>query len=131
MFDIASLAIQESTVLHLTHPASGAALYADKAEKQPITVTVASTSSRAYQQAVRAMHSRRLKLGNKKLSLEQQRDESVELLATCCLDSANLVYNGKPVKTEDEFRSLLRDDKFSWLRSQIDDALGNVELFIA
>jgi len=122
MFDIASLAIQESTVLHLAHPVTGEKLFADKAEKQPITITVASTSSRAYRQVFSAMHARSLKRGNKKRTLDESRAESIELLAACCLDAANLVYKGKPVKT---------DDAFSWLRSQVDEALGNVELFIA
>lgn len=130
MFDIAALAIQESTVLQLKHPATGELLFADKDEKKPITVTVASTSSRAYKQAVKAMHERAQKRGKKALTLEQSRDESVALLAACCLDSSELIHNGDPVKSESDFRTLLADDQFSWLRGQIDEALGDVELFI-
>jgi hypothetical protein len=130
-FDIASLAIQESTVLHLTHPATGEKLYADKAEKNAITVTIASTSSRAYRQAVNAMHNRSLKRGNKKATAEQQKEEGIELLTSCCVSADNLVYNGAAVKTEADFRALLSDDKMSWVKNQIDETLGNVELFIA
>ena len=131
MFDIASLAIQESTVLHLTHPATGEKLYADKDGKEAITVTVASTSSRAYRSAVSAMHNRTLKRGNKKQSAEAQKEEGIELLTSCCVTSDNLVYNGAPVKTSADFRALLSDDKMSWVKSQVDETLGNVELFIA
>lgn len=131
MFDINSLAIQESTVLHLVHPATGEKLYADKAEKQAITITVASTSSRAYRQAVNAMHNRTIKRGGKRLTAEQQKDEGVELLVACCISSDNLTNAGTVVKTEAEFRALLSDDKMSWLKNQVDEALSNVENFIA
>lgn len=131
MFDIASLAIQESTVFNLTHPATGEKLFADKAEKQAITVTVASTSSRAYRTAVNAMHNRTLKRGSKKLTAEQQKEEGIELLVACCVSADNLVYNGSPVKSEADFRALLSDDKMSWVKNQIDETLGNIEVFIA
>lgn len=131
MFDINKLAIIESTVLHLTHPATGEKLFADKAEKQPITITVASTSSRAYRQAVNAMNNRGLKRGNKKPTAAEQKEEGVELLTACCVTSENLQFNGAHVKTEAEFRALLADDKMSWVKNQIDETLGNIELFIA
>lgn len=131
MFDINSLAIQESTVLHVTHPATGEKLFADKADKQAITITVASTSSKAYRSAVNAMHNRTIKRGNKKLTAEQQKEEGVELLVACCISSDNLTYNGASVKTEADFRALLSDDKMSWLKGQVDEALSNVENFIA
>lgn len=138
MFDINSLAIQESTVLHVAHPANGEKLYIDadgnmtldKTDK-PITITVASTSSKAYRGAVNAMHNRTIKRGNKKLTAEQQKEEGVELLVACCISAANLTYNGEKVKTEADFRDLLSDDKMSWLKAQVDEALSNVENFIA
>lgn len=129
-FDIASLGITESTVLHLLHPATEEKLYADKDQKEPITITVLSTASRAYRQAVNAMHNRTLKRGNKKASPDAQREEGIELLVSVCHSSENLVYEGRPVKTEADFRALLSDDKMSWIKTQVDECLGNVELFI-
>lgn len=129
-FDISSLSIQESTILHLVHPATEEKLYADKEQKKAVTITVASTSSRAYRQAVNAMQNRRIKRGNKKDTAEQQKEEGIELLVSCCISSDNLVYNGVPVKTDADFRALLSDDKMSWVKNQVDECLGNVELFI-
>lgn len=131
MFDINKLAIAESTVLHLAHPSTGEKLFADKAEKQPITITVASTSSRAYRQAVNAMTNRTLKRGNKKPNAAEQKEEGVELLTACCISSENLQFNGASVKTEADFRALLADDKMSWVKNQVDEALGDIERFIA
>lgn len=130
MFDAKSLSISESAIIHLTHPATGEKLYADEKQKQPVTVTVASTSSREYRLAVNAMHNRAIKRGNKKLTAEQQKEESVELLVACCLDSENLAVGGEAVKTDAGFRELLGDDALSWIKQQIDEALGTVELFI-
>lgn len=130
-FDISSLGIQESTVVQLIHPATDEKLFADKEHKKPITITVLSTSSREYRQAVNAMHNRSLKRGTKKATAEQQKEEGIELLVACCKSSENLVYNGAPVKDEADFRALLSDDKMSWIKSQVDNALGSVELFIA
>lgn len=136
-FDIASLSIQESTVLHLTHPANGEKLYVTKDGKMtlekttsPVTITVASTSSRAYRVAANAMTNRNIKRGGKKLTAEQNKEEGVELLTACCLSSENLVYAGAPVKTESDFRALLSDDGMSWVKNQVDETLGNVENFI-
>ncbi len=129
-FDISSLSIQESTVVHLLHPDTEEKLYADKDEKEPITITVASTASRQYRKAVAAMQNRRIQRGNKKETAERQKEEGIELLTACCISSENLKYKGDDVKTEADFRALLSDDGLSWVKSQVDEALGNVGLFI-
>lgn len=131
-FDISSLAIADSTILHLEHPATGNKLYADEdgAETLPVTITVASTASRAYRSAVSAMHNRTLKRGKKQLTAEQQKEEGIELLVSCCVASTNLPYHGNPVKTEADFRELLSDDSLSWIKQQVDACLGDTEAFI-
>jgi hypothetical protein len=138
MSDISDLSIQESTVLHLTHPANGEKLYIDRNDKftlektdKPVTITVLSTSSREYRIAVNAMHNRRLKRGKKQETAEQQKEEGVELLVAVCAGSENLKYKGNAVRDDADFRALLSDDKMSWIKSQVDETLGSVELFIA
>jgi hypothetical protein len=135
MFDVKSLAIKESTVLHLKNPFTDAPLFVnDKGEldelgKNPVTVTVASTGSRQYRVAVNAMINRGIKRGNKKLTAEEQKAEGIELLVACCLDSENLSYDGEPVKSDAQFRAMLADDSISFIKQQIDEALGTIELF--
>jgi hypothetical protein len=135
MFDVKSLAIKESTVLHLTNPFTEEKLYVnDKGEldtkgKNPVTVTIASTGSREYRLAVNAMINRGIKRGNKKLNAEEQKAEGIELLVACCLDSSNLSYDGEPVKTDAQFRAMLADDSISFIKAQIDEALGTLDLF--
>ncbi len=135
MFDVKSLAIKESTVLHLKNPFTEDPLFVnDKGEldakgKHPVTVTVASTGSREYRIAVNAMINRGIKRGNKKLNAEEQKAEGIELLVACCLDSENLTYEGQPVKSDATFRAMLGDDTISFIKQQIDEALGTIELF--
>jgi hypothetical protein len=135
MFDVKSLAIKESTVLHLKNPFDDTPLFVnDKGEldpkgKNPVTVTVASTGSREYRLAVNAMINRSIKRGNKKLNAEEQKAEGIELLVACCLDSENLSYDGEPVKTDSQFRAMLSDDSIGFIKAQIDEALGTIELF--
>lgn len=134
-FDIASLSVIESTVLHLTHPVDGSKLFADADKKEPITVTLASQSSREYREVVNTISNRRLKRERDAkgrapaTTLEQAQDESLEMLSALCLDST-IPYLGKVVKTNADFRALLGDSKMLWVRSQIDVAVGDLELFI-
>jgi hypothetical protein len=130
MFDVKSLAIRDTFVLHLKHPVTEDNLYADEAKKQPITITLSSTASKAYRKFVNAMHERAIKRGVKKQSAEEKRAEGVELLVAVCISSENLVYNKQPVQTEADFRALLSDDTVSWIKEQVDNALGDKELFI-
>lgn len=135
MFDLKSLAIKESAVVHLKNPFTDEPLFVnDKGEldelgKNPVTVTIASTGSRQYRLAINAMINRSNKRGNKKPSAEEQKQEGIELLVACCLDSENLSYDGEPVKSDSQFRAMLSDDTISFIKQQIDEALGTIELF--
>ena len=135
MFDVKALAIKESTVLSLVNPFTGATLFVNDAGElddlgtNPVTVTVASTGSRQYRLAVNAMINRGIKRGTKKLTAEEQKQEGIELLVACCLDSENLSYDGEPVKSDAQFRAMLGDDTISFIKQQIDEALGTIELF--
>jgi hypothetical protein len=129
MFDVKSLAIKDSTVIQLINPFTQEPLFADAEGKKPVTITVASQGSREYRLAVNAMINRDIKRGNKKKTAEESRAEGVELLVAICLDSENLMYDGEPVKSDAQFRALLSDDKLGFIKTQIDETLGNVESF--
>lgn len=135
MFDVKALAIKESTTIQLKNPFTDELLFVnDKGEldplgSNPVTVTLASTASRQYRLAVNAMVNRGIKRGNKKLTAEEQKAEGIELLVACCLDSENLSYAGDPVKSDAQFRAMLADDSISFIKSQIDEALGTIDLF--
>jgi hypothetical protein len=133
MNDISDLSIADSTTFQVTHPVTGENYFADKEDKLPVMITVASTASKPYRAAVSAMHNRsniRKRQGKKDLSAEEEKEEGVKLLTACFLGAENLFYKGNLIEDQSDFRELLADDKMSWLKLQVDQALGNIANFI-
>jgi hypothetical protein len=130
MFDLNTLAIKDSYELHLRDPRNDELLYADEDKTQPIKIVLHSTSSKAYRAAINAMQNRALKRGKKQASAEVMREEGVELLVACTQKGVNLMLNGNALDCPEAFRSVYSDDKFSWIKDQVDSALGDVSNFI-
>lgn len=134
MFDISTLALAPDYTLHLRHPVSGDKLYADKEETKPVEVLLFGTASKQYRNAVSAMQTRQLRRNAKKEkpSAEVMNDEAVDLLVACTSGVNNLAVDasGKVPTTAEDFRKLYADPKFSWLRAQVDEALGEVSNFL-
>jgi hypothetical protein len=65
-----------------------------------------------------------------KASAEVMREEAVELLVACSAGSKNLTLAGKEVSSEEDFRKLYSDSAYSWLREQVDAALGETANFL-
>lgn len=132
MFDISTLALSADHSLHLRHPVSGDKLYADKDEKEAVEVLLYGTASKQYRNAVSAMQTRQLRRNAKKEkpSADVMNEEAVELLVACSAGSKNLSLDGKAVTSADDFRKLYSDPRYSWLRAQVDEALGEVGNFL-
>lgn len=131
--DISDLSINDSTTFQVTHPVTGELYFADKEGKLPVKITVSSTASKPYRTAVNAMHNRglqRKRAGKKELTADEEREEGIKLLTACFLGAENLLYKGTLIEDQFDFRELLSDDKMSWLKVQVDQALGNIENFI-
>lgn len=132
MFDLSTLALKADYALHLRHPVSGDKLYADEEGTKAVEVLLYGTASKQYRNAVTAMQTRQLKRNQKKEkpNAEVLNEEAIELLVACSAGSNNLSMDGKPVSTQEDFRKLYADPRFSWLRSQVDEALGEVGNFL-
>lgn len=130
-FNLDSLALNDTTELHLRHPVTGEHLYADgDAKKEPVVSILYGTSSEQYRQAVTNMQNRALKRGKKPLTAEQMKAEAIELLVACSERINNLTYKGKPVDNSSAFRELYNDPKFSWLKDQHDETIGDISAFL-
>ena len=131
MFNLDNLSLADTTILHLKHPVSEELLYAKPDEKGgAVTITLHGTSSKEYRNAITAMQNRSLKRGKKQATAEQMREEGVELLVACSAKASNFSYTGKPVMDAETFRTLYSDAKFSWLKEQVDAALGDTGNFL-
>lgn len=130
MFNLSNLALADTTVLLLKHPVSEEILYSDTDKKKPASITIFGTSSKNYRAAITAMQNRSLKRGKKQATAEQLREEGVELLVACSERGANFEYKGKPLLDGTAFRELYSDPAFSWLKEQVDAALGDTGNFL-
>lgn len=130
MFNLDTLSLKDTVSLQLRHPVSEELLFADEAKTKPVEIELHGTSSKNYRSAITAMQNRSLKRGKKQASAETMREESIELLVACSAKAKNFSYCGKPVSDDEAFRTLYGDAKFSWLKEQVDAALGDNANFL-
>lgn len=132
MFDISKLSLKTTTTaVQLRHPVTDELLFADDEKSKPVTISVYGTASKEYRNAVSAMQNRQIKRGKKLASAEVIKEEGIELLVAVTDTSSNLEYNGKPVTTSAQFRDLYEDAAYSWLREQVDAAVGDTASFLS
>jgi hypothetical protein len=130
MFKLENLSMKDTVELQLRHPVSDELLFADEDKSAPVAIVLYGTSSKQYRNAITAMQNRSLKRGKKQVSAEVMREEGVELLVACSEKALNLSYKDAPVDHDDAFRELYSDPTFSWLKDQVDTALGDISNFL-
>lgn len=127
MFSLDSLALKDTTQLQLRHPVSDEPLFdGDKI----VGIELYGTSSKQYRNAITAMQNRQLRRGKKQVNAETLKEESVSLLVACSASGVNLTYQDAALDNEDAFRALYSDPKFSWVKDQVDAALGDPSNFL-
>lgn len=131
MFDLSTLTAKDEFELHLRNPSTDELLYADDEKTQPVKIVLYSTSSKEYRKALNAMQNRQMKRGKKQATAEVMREEGIELLVACSKGSLNLSIHDVPLADPGTFRDLYSDDNLSWVKDQVDTALGDVSNFIA
>jgi hypothetical protein len=128
MFRIDSLALTTDSVLvELRHPVTEELL---KDEGKAVGIWVYGTASEQYRNAVSAMQNRALKRQKGKATAEEMKEETIRLLVAVSEKGENLEYDGKPLKDAETFRSLYADPRFSWVKDQVDAAVGETANFL-
>lgn len=130
MFNLSTLALKDSVTLHLRHPATEELLYADAEQTKPVEIVLHGPASKPYRTAINAMQNRQLKRKGKQATAEGMREEGVELLVACSQRANNLGIDGEPLDNPEAFRKLYSKDEYSWVKTQVDEALGDVGNFI-
>lgn len=127
-FEITSLKLKDTTDLLLVHPVTGEELVDDKGEK--VVITLYGTSSKEYRNAITALANRNTARKNKVVKAEQAKLEIIELLVECTASMSGLEVQGKAPKTKDDFREIYSDDSLSWIKDQVDEAIGDRSNFL-
>ena len=130
-FNLNKRSTKDVFTLQFRDPETDELLYEDAEKKKPVTVDLYGPGSSVYRNSVIALQSRQLKRGEKQMTAELLREESVELLAASIAGSSgNIEYNGEVVKTKEQWIELLSDNSLEWLREQIATAQGDVTNFL-
>lgn len=129
-FNLKSLALKKDTFpLQLRNPVDDTPLADDEGNK--VIINVYGTASKEYRDAVRAMQNRQLKRGNKKATAAEIQEEGVELLVAVSESAENLELDGQPVSSPASFRTLYSNPEYSWVREQVDAAVGDIGNFLS
>ena len=129
--DLNALALKETTEYQLRHPVTDELLFADEAKTQPVIAHLYGQASKQHRTKLNALVNRDMKRDKRKATAETRSEEGVEMLVACSDRIENLTYKDQAVDNPAVFKALYEDAKFSWLRGQIDNAIGSVENFLA
>ena len=132
-FDISTLALKDTFTLKLKHPVTQELLLVDGDEDKPVAIELYGTASKQYRNAISAMQTRALRRNAKKEkpSADQIKEESVSLLVACSAGSKNLAVDGVVHAGDaDSFKTLYSDARYSWIKEQVDEALGDIGNFL-
>lgn len=123
---------KDTYVLQLKDAITGEPLFEDDKQQVPVTITLFGKSSMRYRNAVNAMQNRELRRRAKKDSAtaEQMQKESTDLLVACSATST-LELDGELVDNKAAFEKLYSNTELSWIRDQVDAALGDDSNFLA
>lgn len=126
-FDISSLKFKDTAEVVILHPLTEQELVDDKGEK--VIVTVYGKASKEFRNAASALSNRTL--SKSKQTEEQARAAIITFLTACTVGVSGLEVNGQPIKTKDEIRELYEDESLSWLREQVNVAIGDESNFLS
>lgn len=135
-FELNTLALSDEATVQLRHPVTDSPIFApvekgEDPESKPVQVTVKGTASAAYRKAVDIMMKKAAKRGKREATPEELREQSVEFLTALSVKIDNLTLDGEPVDNPDAFRKLYSDARYEWIRSQINEAVGDTSAFLS
>lgn len=138
-FNLSKRALVDTVEMQLTDPESGAYLFADEDEKEPVTITLYGRSSkqhRNYMAAQLRKNELEAAKSNKKKtkSLEELMDESAEFLSALSVSSAHLCFDheGKSIhpQTKEEFKKMYSTPNLAWIGDQVTNFVTELGNFV-
>lgn len=123
MFDISTLAANETAIIELSTPA-GDPLTTDAGE--PITITVYGPGSKKFQRA-QSVRNRAIleyvRKGGKKMKDDEQRELDADFLATCTVSFNGFGY--KDLTGYEMFKAAYLDASIGFIADQVNKAIGD------
>ena len=132
LFDISSLAVNDTTVVDLTHPNGDPLLvpHPETGEKVQVSITIYGPGSKEFQRA-QAKRNRAVvaavRKGANKMKDDDQREIDATFLADCTASFNHFTYGEKPGYAG--FKAFYMDPKIGMFAEQVNSALGKWENF--
>ena len=124
-FDLATLdtskVAEEGAELRVAHPTTG--------EDLGITVTLIGTDSKTFRDISKSRATASLKKKSREIDLDQNEQDSIELLARCTKGWSGITENGKDIPFGHE-NAVELYTKYLWLREQIDRFMADRSNFL-
>ena len=131
-YNILDAEMSDTTTLHLSHPNTGL-MYADEAEKEPVTIELYGRSSKQHRQwlalALRKQEVNRNKKEKSK-SPDEMLEENAEFFATMTVSIKNMKLGNVELTSKEAFKKLYANPKLMWITEQVSEKLGDVESFL-
>lgn len=124
-FDLAKLdtskVAEEGAELRVAHPTTG--------EDLGITITLIGTDSKTFRDISKIRATMALKKKSREIDLDQNEQDSIELLARCTKGWSGITENGKDIPFNHE-NAVELYTKYLWLREQIDRFMADRSNFL-
>ena len=124
-FDLAKLdtakVAEEGAELRVAHPTTG--------EDLGITITLIGTDSKTFRDISKSRATASLKKKTREIDLDQNEQDSIELLARCTKGWSGITENGKDIPFGHE-NAVEIYTKYLWLREQIDRFMADRSNFL-
>jgi len=130
-FNINSVQLSETTVLHLDHPKLGL-MYADEAQTQPLTIEVWGRSSKVFRNYMASqLRKNAQKSGKQKSpSADELLQSNAEFYATLTKKVSNFDLDGAALDNFDTIKELYANPALDWITTQVGEKFGEVESFL-
>jgi len=124
------LASSEGVWMHLTDPGTEAPLYNN--EGKAVRIKVVGEDSPLFRAKERDFMNRRLAKNKLRVgTAEQLEADSVELVVACTLDWDGFIRAGEKWEfSKENVRLLYSDDKWRWIKEQVDKFIGERRNFL-
>ena len=124
-FDLAKLdtakVAEEGAELRVAHPTTG--------EDLGIKITLIGTDSKTFRDISKIRATMALKKKTREIDLDQNEQDSIELLARCTKGWSGITENGKDIQFNHE-NAVELYTKYLWLREQIDRFMADRSNFL-
>jgi hypothetical protein len=139
MSDLSKYAVKDSSVMQLRDPSTDDLMFADGVdgkpdETKPMTILVGSKASKAYQAAYAKYQDKimqAVKKGrNSTRDSNTNKADTIALVAAVCSNAQNVNVGDNPLQTPEDFKKLFSDDRFYWVKEQVEEELNNTGSFI-